>query len=454
MGQIVKHSQHIYTAKSSAMRAARKAVGHSYPVEAPELENRFEGCITITADMLGVEACEGGWRWTYAFDLAEVMVAVRSADGTGTQRRYADVAHWKDASTTQLDAAGRVPLTQTRKESQWSQTVKSGRLKALMATLNERRSLPLDTKIEMSLARIRNWYKAWDGNVSVSYSGGKDSSLLLWLVRQEYPHVPAVFSHTGLEYPEVVRQVLNTPGHVIVRPKLRFAEVIARYGWPMASKKIARGIEILRNLTDKNQNIYRLYDQGVNRFGQPVKGRRVSQCWRFLVNAPFKVSDKCCNIMKKEPMRRYCRATGRVPFVGLLASDSKERELSYLKNGCNAYYSQNPKSTPLAFWREQDVLECIQRYHIPIASVYGDILCDNKGSFYTTGLRRTGCIFCAFGIHMDLNDGLQTRFELLKKTHPRLWKYVMHRLGLAEVLRYCRDTTPWPALANRIRWGE
>lgn len=248
--------------------------------------------------------------------------------------------------------------------------------------------------------------------------------------------------------------VLNTSNHVILRPKMTFGNIITRYGWPIASKKIARGIEVLRNPTEKNQNIWRLYDQGINRFGQPVNGRKVSACWRFLVNAPFKVSDKCCEVMKKEPMRRYRRETGQAPFVGLLASDSKEREISYLKSGCNAYDNKEPKSTPLAFWTEQDVLECIRRYNIPLASVYGDIVADADGRLCTTGLRRTGCIFCAFGIHMDVRDGHLTRFEQLKTSHPRLWKYVIDRLGLGDVLRYCRDNTSMPSLAKRIRWGE
>lgn len=358
------------------------------------------------------------------------------------------------STASTFDANGRVPFQQTAKEKKWAETVQSGRIRALMAQLQERRALPLDEKIEMSLARIRDWYMAWDGNVSVSYSGGKDSSVLLWLVRCLYPDVPAVFSHTGLEYPEVVQRVLDTPGHVVLRPRMHFADVIRVYGWPIASKKIARGVEVLRNPTPNNKNIYRLYNEGINRFGKKVEGRRVSDCWRFLVHAPFKVSDKCCGVMKKEPARRYSRETGRVPFVGLLASDSKDREINYLKHGCNAYDSKEPKSTPMAFWTEQDVLECIMRYNIPLASVYGDIERDDNGRLRTTGLRRTGCLFCAFGIHMDYKDGQKTRFEMLKETHPRLWSYVIHRLGLHDVLSYCRTHTSMPSLARRIRWGE
>lgn len=353
-----------------------------------------------------------------------------------------------------LDAGGRVPAPQNSRESAWADTVRSGALKRSMEKLNRRRSLPLEEKIKLSIERIGEWYEAWNGSVAVSFSGGKDSSVLLWLVRSVYPDVPAVFCHTGLEYPEVVRLVKSISNCHIMRPKLTFKEIITKYGWPIASKKLARGINVLRHPTDRNQNIYRLYDQGINRFGQAVNGRKISDCWRFLVDAPFEVSDHCCEVMKKEPMRRYRRETGRASFVGLLATDSKERELTYLKAGsCNSYDSKNPKSTPLAFWTEQDILECIRRHDIPIPSVYGQIV-ERDGQLVTTGLRRTGCVFCAFGLHMDLNDGHETRFEMLKRTHPDLWLYVMDKLGLKKVLRYCKAHAPVPNLANRLRWGE
>lgn len=99
MRYITKHIDHVYTTKSSAMRAARNAVGHSFLVESPEMENRFDGVIRITTDMISVESCEGGWRWAYTFDLADVTVRVHHADGSIADVRYADVAHWQDAYT-------------------------------------------------------------------------------------------------------------------------------------------------------------------------------------------------------------------------------------------------------------------------------------------------------------------------------------------------------------------
>lgn len=105
MRTISAFSGHIYTTKASAMRAARNAVGHQYVVEAPELGSRFDGVITIGMDMIDVMAVGNGWQWNYTFDLADVLVKVRYADGTIDDVRYAEVAHWQDATTPPAESA-------------------------------------------------------------------------------------------------------------------------------------------------------------------------------------------------------------------------------------------------------------------------------------------------------------------------------------------------------------
>jgi len=349
-----------------------------------------------------------------------------------------------------LDANGREAAPLTAYERRWAESVDSGKVLAAYQELQRRQALPLSEKITMSLARIKDWYEAWGGQVSVSFSGGKDSSVLLWLVRQAYPDVPAVFCHTGLEYPEILRRVKTTPNHIVLHPRIPFGQVIRDYGWPIASKKIARGVNILRNPTERNKNVWRLYDRGINRYGKEVHGFRVPNQWRFLVGAPFKVSDHCCQVMKKGPAATYDRETGRKPFVGTLAADSKARQRTYLQTGCNAYDQQHPRSAPLSFWTEQDVLQCIQENAIPIPSVYGRIV-EVDGRLVTTGVRRTGCVFCCFGLHMDHLDGPENRFQRLARTHPNLYRYCMDKLGLRQVLSYCRDSAP-PRLAQRFVW--
>lgn len=338
-----------------------------------------------------------------------------------------------------LDAAGNTPRELTPFEKKWRSQLQGGEFQKRYDALHERLGLPLKEKIELSLDRIAEWYEAFDGKVSVSYSGGADSSVLLWLVRRRYPDVQGVFCHTGLEYPEVVRIVLATSNIKIVRPKISFREVLKRYGYPLVSKKVARGVSILQNPTDKNQNIYRLYESGVNRFGEKVNGFQVPKRWKFLRDAPFKISDKCCQVMKKDPMRIYERESGNVQFVGMMAKDSKAREKTYLQHGCNAYDLKTPHSTPLSFWTKQDVMQCLKVHSIPYPDVYGDIVRDNRtGKAKFTGVTSTGCVFCCFGLHMEDNPN---RFQRLYDTHPKMWKICMDSLGLRDVIGYLERNT-------------
>lgn len=344
------------------------------------------------------------------------------------------------------DAAGNTPAKLTEFETRWRDNISSGEVQKRFTALKERQALPLEEKIELSKERIREWYEAFDGQVAVSFSGGKDSAVLLWLTRQLYPDVPGVFCNTGLEYPEITDLVRQTENIEIVRPKKNFSKVIKDHGWPVVSKKVARGIEILRNPTMQNKNIYRLYDKGVNRFGNPVNGFKVPMRWRFLIDAPFLISDKCCEIMKKEPMHRYTKKSGRVQMVGLMASDSKQRERTYLQTGCNAFDLQSPRSMPLGFWTSQDVLECLQRYDVQYAKIYGDIVKEN-GLYKTTGAHSTGCVYCCFGLHLEQQPN---RFQQLKKTHPSLFKFCNNKMGLGQVLQFINENCPDQKIANRF----
>ena len=123
--------------------------------------------------------------------------------------------------------------------------------------LKELQALPLDRKIQISQARIIEWYQRWNGKVVVSFSGGKDSTVLLHLVRTIYPDVPAVFSNTGLEYGEIQRFVRLFPNVQIVAPKMRFDQVISTYGYPLIGKEVAEAIYYARRLRSQSVHVER-----------------------------------------------------------------------------------------------------------------------------------------------------------------------------------------------------
>lgn len=291
-------------------------------------------------------------------------------------------------------------------------------------------SYSLDLKIMKTEQRIREWVSHFglDG-VYISFSGGKDSTVLLHIARRIYPEIRAVFSNTGLEYPEIVSFVKSTPNVDILRPKMTFKQVIDKYGYPVISKEQSNYIYRVRNT--KSEGEINKYLHGINRDGTKTNFK-VSEKWKYMVDSPFKISDKCCDQLKKNPFKKYEKETGRVPIIATLATESSQRKRMYLKDGCNAFENKRPKSTPMGFWTEQDVLQYIKEYNVPIASVYGDII-EKDGKLVTTGESRTGCIFCMYGIHKE--EG-QNRIQRLEETHPKLHDYCVNKLGLKDVLSY------------------
>ena len=291
--------------------------------------------------------------------------------------------------------------------------------------LGQKQSLLLRAKIIMSQQRIREWYDYWDGNVYVSFSGGKDSTALLHLVRSLYPNVPAAYVDTGLEFP-AIRQFVRTVDNVIwLHPEKRFQQIVQEYGYPVVSKDIAKSVYYARR--GSNWALHRF--DGQNPDGSPsIWYASWQKKWRKLLDAPFRISDQCCLWMKEKPLEVLEKE--RKPFIGIMAADSDRRRGAYLQTGCNAFQSAKPSSKPLGFWLEEDVLRYIQDYNIPYAKeIYGDIVEGKNGKLTATRETRTGCYVCSFGQSRRLPKGTETRYQRLKRMYPMLYDYCMRPLS-------------------------
>lgn len=342
------------------------------------------------------------------------------------------------------------------------------RAKALLA-------LPLEDKVLTSWEKIDQWYTAWGGKCYVSFSGGKDSTVLAYLVARylaSYRTPPwplnLVFVNTGLEYPEIQHFVNDYAGwlrqefpHIEVnlfrmRPKMNIRQIVAKYGYSIVSKEVAGVVYETR----KNPNCVRakkLRGELLDKEGKPS----AYNCdnWAFLLDAPFPISDRCCHVMKKASAHRYDGETKEKPIVATMATEGRQRMSKWRASGCNAFDGKRPMGKPMSFWSEQDVLRFIVDQELPIASVYGDIVASDGENEYTstlteqplrcTGCQRTGCMFCGFGAHLEKGEN---RFQRMKRTHPRhydfcigggafdpadgLWKPSAKGLGYARVLDY------------------
>jgi 3'-phosphoadenosine 5'-phosphosulfate sulfotransferase (PAPS reductase)/FAD synthetase len=328
--------------------------------------------------------------------------------------------------------------------------------------LQQLKALQLDVKIRKTQERIKEWYEHYNGEVYVSFSGGKDSTVLLDIARKMYPEIEGVFCDTGMEYPEI-RDFVKTFSNIKwIKPcmyekksrnyvKTDFRSIILDIGYPIISKEVSQVISEARKNKETGKCSYRI--KRLNGELKDKKGNKsIYNCekYKFLMDSDFKISHKCCDIMKKNPVHQYEKQTGKKPFIGTMTDESMARKTAWIKNGCNSFDSKRPNSKPLSFWTEQDILKYIKINNLKIAKVYGDVVEDQEiegqqcidgynCKYKTTGVKRTGCMFCMFGAHLEKEE--DNRFLRMKKTHPKQYDYCMKSvddggLGLAKVLDF------------------
>lgn len=254
-----------------------------------------------------------------------------------------------------------------------------------------------------------------------------------------------MFIDVPTQYPEL-REFAKTFDNVdIVYPKLSYIQIVDKYGFPLINKEISRKfyeLEVaMRNGKEDCYVLHQLNGDYVSKNGKTnlIKMDR----WKFMKDAPFSVSHMCCFELKKYPAMRYQRKTKRYPILAQMADESMLRTQAWLKDGCNGFDMKHPKSNPMAFWTEQDVLQYIKQNNLPICSVYGDIVYDLEAEgqmkdqlslfdleeykdldsrpLTTSKCKRTGCVLCGFGCHLEKSPN---RFEMLRESHPGMYSLI------------------------------
>lgn len=280
--------------------------------------------------------------------------------------------------------------------------------------LAQLQSMSLDAQMARSSRKIREFYGHYHGDVYASISG-RDSAVMLAEIRKIFPDVVAVYIDTGLEHP-AVRDFIKTIENVVwLKPKMNFKEVIEKYGFPVPTKENAQKISEIR--TTKSA---KLLDIRMNGRDNKYKSGKLPEKWRYLIDAPFKISHKCCDVMKKRPAAQFEKETGLKMFVGTMAGDSKFRRQSWMRHSCNAYDLKRPHSAPLSCWTHAHILEYVERFNLPIPSCYPEV-------------EHTGCLFCGFALDFD---PAPNRFQVMKRTLPAQHNYCINKLGMGKVLDF------------------
>lgn len=314
-------------------------------------------------------------------------------------------------------------------------------------------SLPYEVKVGKAKQRIREFIQGcdqlgYDTHVSV---GGLDSITLLCLIRSMHIDIPAV-SVSVLEDKSIIR-VHKQLGVTMLRPLKNKHEILQEEGFPVISKKIATKIMALQEPTEKNATIRHAIitgECGEKGHFATNSAMQLPKRWLELFGGyenenegvhyqvpPFKVSSKCCEIMKEKPCDLWATEHNSKPFLGLMASEGGRRQEALEEHGCNYFGKTTIRSAPFAPFLRNDLLQLALDLNVPIPEIYGTIERDLNGNLYTTGAQRTGCEMCGFGIHMEKRPH---RFDKLYDRNPKAWDYWMNNV--------CTDEN-----GNRYGWG-
>jgi len=306
-----------------------------------------------------------------------------------------------------------------------------------METLKEKQEWTLDQKIFHFFETLDLFYHKLDGKVYIAFSGGKDSTVLsylcdTWCEMMKYPKIKMVFNNTTNEYSEILDFVKSYEDRVTwLRPKMTFAQSLLINGYPLISKEESQKINEAKNTKSFKLLDIRLF--GTKRVskntGKEYISGKISEKWKYLVYEDIEITSKCCDILKKIPVKKFEKDSGLSAILGTMADESNLRKQQYnIKGTCNVFGARNI-SKPLSIFTEKDIWELIKKHNIKICSVYYDIEIDGE---IVQGEKRTGCAYCGFGVQFE--DKENTKFHRLNKREPKRYYSIMDKLGYRNAL--------------------
>lgn len=210
----------------------------------------------------------------------------------------------------------------------------------------------------------------------LSYSGGKDSHLLYWFIK-EYLHddkIKIVGVNTRMEHPMIARRIIDNCD-VVLLPDYKPHEVMEKYGRPCYTKLHD---EYIRRYQNGSRAVSTM--KYVARLDENTRFKLPKEASKLLLNGDLhKVSSKCCDYLKKKPMEKYLKESNKHLIMGVKSDESQLRKARY--KGC---FTSDGKFTPLWDLSEEMENAIYIYYNIDIPPIY-------------EVLDRTGCMGCPYG---------------------------------------------------------
>jgi len=321
-------------------------------------------------------------------------------------------------------------------------------------------SLPYKVKIKRAELRAIEFKEEMDKrgfNCHVSV-GGLDSITLFLFLKSIGIDTPGI-SVSKVEDKSIQKIHQKLDIEVVNSYKTK-VEVLNEIGFPVISKKMAGRIDLLQNPTEKNKTVRNAIITGqCGELGHFAKdsSMKLPQKWLNLfagmaneeygtnyLEAPFKVSNKCCYYLKEKPCDDWAKEHNSYPYLGMMASEGGQREDALMEHGCNYYGKTVMRSAPFTPFMRQDILQLALDLNTPVPEIYGEIAVTQSGILYTTLAQRTGCDMCGFGIHMEPRPH---RFDRLRKRSQKEWEFWMYSCCINKITR---EKYGWGKVLNWI----
>lgn len=268
------------------------------------------------------------------------------------------------------------------------------------------------------IAKIRSINELYDleKNAYISFSGGKDSTVLHYLIDEALPNnnIPRVYINTGIEYCDVVKFVkelqVSDSRIKIISPRKNIKEILEQYGYPFKSKEHSQRIQGYKN-GERGENILRYF-----RFKE-YWYRQCPKCLMYQIEPDFKlnISKKCCEKLKKEPFKEYEKQAGKkIAITGMLKEEGGQRK------NISCIITDSKSGEPKKFHPLSVVTSDFEKWYIKTHNIK---LC--KLYYPPYNFERTGCKGCPYSLTLQSQlDTMALYMPAEKKQCEMIWKPV------------------------------